>query len=153
MREYNAAATYAITGRDDALDAIASRDAPRTSKSSGLAAQITPIPCPCCGSPMAVPTLEVVCFTYDLSPFQSRILGAVWRGRGLPVAAEKIFDVMYADDPDGGPETPKMYAAFKEALHRLRAKLEGSGVGVVNAGYRRGYRLVMGVARGEQNGR
>lgn len=151
MRQYSSEASAYITRTDETLnDALAKDRQPRPNKSSGLAAQITPIPCPCCGSPMAVPTLEVVCFTYELSPFQSRILGAVWRGCGLPVQAEKIFDVMYADDPDGGPETPKMYAAFKEALHRLRAKLEGSGVGVVNAGYRRGYRLVMGVARGEK---
>jgi DNA-binding response OmpR family regulator len=97
-----------------------------------------------------VPTLDVIVFTYDLSPFQARILEAVWRGRGLPVQAERIFDLMYADDADGGPEPPKMYAAFKEALHRLRAKLEGSGIAVVNSGYRRGYRLVMGSARKEK---
>jgi hypothetical protein len=125
------------------------RSAPRPHKSSGLAAQLTPIPCPCCSTPMRVPTFEVVVFHYKLSPFQARILDAVWRGRGLPVQAERIFDAMYLDDPDGGPTPPKMYAAFKEALHRMREKLAGSGIGIESAGYRAGYRLVMGVARGE----
>jgi hypothetical protein len=115
----------------------------------GPSGPIAPIACPCCGEPVVAPTLEIICFTYDLSPFQTRILSAVWRGRGLPVSAERIFDVMYADDPDGGPELPKMYAAFKEGLHRLRGKLEGSGIGIVNSGYRKGYRLVMGRAHKE----
>lgn len=119
----------------------------QTHKSAGLSAQLTPVPCPCCGRAMTIPTLEVVCFTYGLSPLQSRILGAVWRGRGLPVSAERIFDAMYADDPEGGPELPKMYAAFKESLHRVRVKLNGSGIEIINSGYRKGYRLVMGDAR------
>ena len=120
-----------------------------TSKQAGLSAQLTPIPCPCCSSPIRVPSLDVIVFHYGLSPFQARILEAVWRGRGLPVQAERVFDAMYQDDPDGGPTPAKMYAAFKEGLHRLRVKLDGSGIAVVSAGYRRGYRLVMGVAQKE----
>jgi hypothetical protein len=50
---------------------------------------------------------------------------------------------MYADDPDGGPSPSKMYAAFKVALSRLRAKIQGSGAGIENCGYGQGYRLVL----------
>lgn len=75
---------------------------------------------------------------------QSRILGAVWKGRGHPVITERIFDAMYADDPDGGPTPARMYGAFKVALCHLRARLKGSGISIENVGYRRGYRLVIG---------
>lgn len=48
---------------------------------------------------------------------------------------------MYADDPDGGPSQVEMYKSFKAALFLLRQRLDGSGVGIENVGYRRGYRL------------
>lgn len=103
-----------------------------------------PIDCPCCKQPVRVPSLEIVIDHYKVTPLEARILGAVWKGRGLPVQTEKIFDAMYWDDADGGPSPPRMYAAFKVALCHLRARLEGSGVSVENVGYRRGYRLVLG---------
>lgn len=121
-----------------------------THKSSSLGAQIAPIPCPCCQRPLAVPTLETVVFHYEVKPQEARILRAVWNGRGLPVNVDRIFDVMYEDDPDGGPGQVKMYSAFKESLHRLRRRLEGSGIAIENSGYRGGYRLVMGVVQKEK---
>lgn len=113
-------------------------------KHAGLAAQVTPIDCPLCGQPVRVPTLEIVVDHYGVTPLESRILGAVWHGRGLPVSTERIFERMYADDPDGGPSPPRMYATFKVELCRLRKRLAGSGIGVENVGYRQGYRLVFG---------
>ena len=103
-----------------------------------------PIDCPACGQPVRVPQFEIVADRYGLSPTERRILEAVWKGRGFPVATERIFDAMYRDDPNGGPSHDAMYRAFKVRLSRLRAKLNGSGVGVRNEGYRRGYRLVLG---------
>lgn len=114
-------------------------------KNSGLAAQLEPINCPCCKQYVPVPSLEIVIHRYGLTQMEGSILGAVWKGKGFPVSNERIFDCMYADDPDGGPSPGKMYAAFKVALHRLRARLNGSGVSVESAGYRRGFRLVLGV--------
>ena len=114
-------------------------------KSSGLAAQLTPINCPCCNQFVPVPAMDIVIDRYGLTAMEGRILGAVWRGRGFPVSTERIFDGMYVDDPDGGPSPGKMYAAFKVALHRMRGRLNGSGFSIENAGYRRGYRLVLGV--------
>lgn len=104
------------------------------------------IPCPCCARPIGVPTLEMVVDHYKLTPLEARILRAVWRGRGLPVQTDRIFDVMYEDDPDGGPSPNRMYAAFKVGLCHLRKKLDGSGIGVLNVGYRAGYRLTIGAA-------
>lgn len=103
-----------------------------------------PIPCPCCAQPVDAPVLSVVIDHYRLPPMEARILGAVWKGKGHPVQTERIFDAMYADDPDGGPAPSKMYLAFKVKLARMRKRLEGSGVGIENVGYRLGWRLVLG---------
>lgn len=105
--------------------------------------EFVPMGCPCCGQPVATPSLEIVVQSYGISEFEARILGAIWRGKGRPVATERIFDAMYADDPDGGPSHTKMYQAFKFGLHRLRGRLTGSGVVIENVGYRRGYRLLL----------
>lgn len=120
-----------------------------TNKSSGLAAQITQIPCPCCGHAIKAPTLEQLIEHYQIAPQSARLLTAVWRGKGLPVSTERILDQMWADDPDGGPPEARMYRYFQWSLWDLRTKLDGSGVAVVNAGYRAGWRLVMGVAQKE----
>ncbi len=102
-----------------------------------------PIPCPCCQQAVAAPTLEIVIDRFGLTPQEARILRAVWRGKGFPVPNERIFDHIYEDDPDGGPSANKMYLALKVSLCHLRRKLAGSGIGIANAGYRQGYRLVI----------
>lgn len=99
------------------------------------------MPCPCCGQAVGVPSLDIVVEICGISEFQARILGAVWRGKGRPVPTQRIFDAMYADDPDGGPSQVEMYKSFKAALFLLRQRLDGSGVSVVNIGYRRGYAI------------
>lgn len=101
------------------------------------------IRCPCCGHRVSSPSLEIVVDVYGVTPLEARILGAIWRGRGMPVQTERIFDAMYEDDPDGGPSRVKMYAAFKVALHHLRRRIAGSGIKVESAGYGRGYRLLV----------
>ena len=102
-----------------------------------------PIPCPCCSQAVSVPTLEIVIDRFGLTPLEGRILTAIWKGRGMPVMTNRIFDSMYADDPDGGPENTKMYSALKVALCHAREKLAGSGIGIENVGYRLGYRLII----------
>lgn len=99
--------------------------------------------CPCCGQVVAAPTLEMVMEICGLGSIESLILEAVWRGKGRSVPTQRIFDAMYADDPDGGPSQTEMYKRFKFGLHRLRNKLAGTGVSVVNVGYQRGYKLIM----------
>jgi len=105
---------------------------------------LKPVECPCCRQAVGIPTIEMIIDHYNVSALEARILRAVWRGKGHPVQTERIFDAMYADDPDGGPSLTSMYAALKGALHRLRRRIEGSGISIENAGYRRGYRLVIG---------
>lgn len=99
--------------------------------------------CPCCGRAVAVPTLEMILEERMIPPAQGVILEAVWKAKGRAVPTQRIFDAMYADDPDGGPSNTQMYSAFKQRLFRLRERLEGTGVEIANVGYGRGYRLVM----------
>jgi hypothetical protein len=99
--------------------------------------------CPLCAQAALVPTLEALIDHYRLAPIEAAVLRAIWRGRGLPVSTERVFDAMYLDDPDGGPSPARMYAAFKVALHHLRKKLGPAGISVASAGCRRGYRLVI----------
>lgn len=99
--------------------------------------------CPCCGAQVDAPTFEILVEVFNISKDQSAVLGAIWRGKGSAVPTQRIFDAMYADDPDGGPSPERMYSALKMRLHKLREKLEGSGVGVEAVGYRRGYKIVM----------
>lgn len=123
---------------------------PLPNKSSALRDQITDIPCPCCGHQIKAPTFDQIVQHYQISPQAARLLDAVWRGKGLAVPTERILDHIWADDPDGGPPEARMYRYFQWSLWDLRKKLEGSGVAVVNAGYRQGFRLVMGAAQGEK---
>lgn len=120
------------------------RDRPRDAERAEV------IRCPCCGHKVTSPSLEIVVDVYGVTPLEARILGAIWRGRGMPVQTERIFDAMYEDDPDGGPSRVKMYTAFKVALHHLRKRISGSGIRIESAGYGRGYRLLVNRYRGQQ---
>lgn len=99
--------------------------------------------CPCCGQGVSAPTLDMVMEVTGAGTIEGLILEAVWRGKGRSVPTQRIFDAMFADDPDGGPSQTEMYKRFKFGLHRLRKKLAGTGVSVVNVGYQRGYRLIV----------
>lgn len=101
------------------------------------------IACPCCGAIVAAPSLEMLVDVLAISKDQEAVLSAIWRGKGMAVSTQRIFDAMYADDPDGGPSPERMYNALKLRLHKLREKLEGTGIKVEAVGYRRGYRIVM----------
>ncbi len=103
--------------------------------------------CPMCKRPVNVPSLSEVISTLGLTGHEVDVLNAVWSGRGLPVMAGQAFDLMYADDVNGGPTQTKMYSAFKSALCRLRKRLEGSGVSIEEVGYRKGLRMVIEVKR------
>jgi hypothetical protein len=107
------------------------------------------IACPCCSQPVPVPNVYATAFHCRLTPMEGKILASIWDGGGKPVLAEKIFDRMYDDDADGGPSQNRMYATLKESLSSMRKKLIGSGVGIETVGYGRGWRLVLGVVKGE----
>lgn len=104
--------------------------------------------CPCCKQAVTAPSLEGVIEARRLDGFEASILSAVWAGKGRPVQTGPIFDAMYSDDPDGGPSPTRMYAAFKVALHSLNSKLNGTGIAIRSAGYRKGFRISFTVSNG-----
>ena len=108
------------------------------------------IDCPCCGQSVAGIPYHLLALKCGLKPMEERILGALWEGAGRPVFPEKIFDAMYEDDPEGGENPNRMYATMKESMSRMRKKLEGSGVGIENVGYRAGFRIVLSRAEQEK---
>lgn len=97
--------------------------------------------CPCCGHQVEKLDVQMLIDVCGVSDYQAAILRAVWRGKGYPVPTERIFDAMYADDPNGGPSRSAMYNSFKIALCRLRKRIRDSGVWIVNVGYARGYAI------------
>lgn len=103
-----------------------------------------PIACPYCSTVIEVHMLDIVIDHYCVPPSEEAVLRAVWKGKGRPVQTSRIFDAMYADDPDGGPPANQMYRDFKALMHNLRCRLAGSGITIENVGYRQGYRLVIG---------
>lgn len=102
-----------------------------------------PLLCPCCKQPVTVPLPDTVAASLGLTEMETAILKTAWSGRGLPVPSERFFSAIYINDPNGGPSTRKAYLNFQRSLFDLRRKLEGSGLSILNAGYRCGYRLVI----------
>lgn len=102
------------------------------------------IGCPMCGQIVNAPSVEMIIEHFKIPKMEARVLTAIWEGNGKPVSAQKIFDAMYEDDINGGPADGTMYNAFKVCLFKLRRRLEGIGISIVNSGYGRGYRLVIG---------
>lgn len=90
--------------------------------------------CPCCGQvvmPDAIPGAE------DGSPTFRRIVAVLHRAGGHWLPGVDLADAVYADDPDGGPETAlsTISVIIRRDRHRLRGwRIEGRA--------RHGYRLV-----------
>lgn len=108
------------------------------------------IACPCCRQQVEAPALDdLVRGLLDrpegLSEGAEAVLRAIWNARGLPVAAGRLFDAMWADDLDGGRSDGTGYKQLARLLAELEAALAGSGVSVVSlARHRRHwYRLTL----------
>lgn len=98
-----------------------------------------------CGATVPVPLLADVIAARGITGHSAAVLEAVWRGKGMPVVSQEIFDAMYADDPDGGPSPTRMYLDLRKAIDGLNARLNDSGVAVAEAGFRQGFRLNLSV--------
>ncbi|MER8993527.1 hypothetical protein [Mesorhizobium sp. M0678] len=90
---------------------------------------------------MSAPTLCDLIAECGIGGHAAAVLEAVWRGKGMPVMSQAMFDAMYSDDPDGGPSPTRMYLDLRKAIDGLNARLKDRGVSVVEAGYRQGLRL------------
>jgi hypothetical protein len=84
--------------------------------------------CPSCGQVVLPERLR-------LPPIKQRILSAVQRRPGL--SAEELRTIVWAHDPNGGPENPKCLHVHINQLNRLiapmgfvvRASNKGAGAG------------------------
>jgi len=95
--------------------------------------------CPCCGQPIVPAGLA-------LPPTKQRILDTVRRRPG--VTAEELREIVWADDPAGGPEDRKVLYVHVHQLNRLIAPL-----GVAVRGGTGGYRVTPLNQRVPQSGR
>lgn len=97
--------------------------------------------CPCCGQP--IDGLGPVEAAYRISGHFGRIVEAIARfGRsGRPVNAFEVAEVVYADDPDGGPDDPTN--GIRVLIWKRRPQFRAYGWDLEHASGRGGgYRIV-----------
>lgn len=103
--------------------------------------------CPCCGNPCdpltAIKAELQMTFRVrgvNLWPQELYILSALYRWDGL-VTNSRLIDVLYGDDPDGGPETADV--VVKVVVSRIRKKIKKAGLHwTIETFAAQGYRLV-----------
>lgn len=71
--------------------------------------------CKCCGHPL--PPDEI---GKALTPLQYRIFNVIKRAGPAGIAARDIMDIVYADDPTGGPEYLNIIPVV---VHQMRGRL------------------------------
>lgn len=73
------------------------------------------INCECCGHPMVSDKIGVV-----LTVTQHRVYEVVKRAGSAGITCKEIFDRVYANDPDGGPNSPGIISVcISQANKRL----------------------------------
>lgn len=97
--------------------------------------------CPCCHRPIAADSQMAV--DYDTRTVTRNGKALVLAGKQwetfacfakkfpAPVTNEMLMDVLYGDDPDGGPDSLNIVSVVK---FHLRKKLEPLGIGIVSTG-------------------
>lgn len=78
--------------------------------------------CPLCGAGLSE-TLETLLLSHRITGHPEAVLRAFWDGRGRTLSTERLFDAMYADDPDGGPGQTTMHAQLRTAVRELNTLL------------------------------
>lgn len=86
--------------------------------------------CPACGQPLSRHSLQPsqVRDVAGLSEFQLRIFDRLNRRFGAWVQTRLVVDYLYADDPDGGPESANK--VLNVEAHSMRRKLRPFGLTV-----------------------
>ena len=92
--------------------------------------------CPCCGAPVRVEAWKKALSV--LTPQQRRIAEIVASRPGIRMI--EVADLVYADDPDGGPEWAEASLAVQTC--RANARLAPFGFAIrAGRGCRNGYRV------------
>lgn len=88
--------------------------------------------CPCCNQPLPDtdvrwdPRTRVLARKGEavkLSGIQARVFDVLWRAQPERVPTKSIFERVYADDPDGGPESPNIVAVVLCRVRKMVAPL------------------------------
>lgn len=81
--------------------------------------------CPCCGHPV----LDIDDVLTALTPLQKRVFKAIKRAGAGGVPGPQLMDIVYADDPTGGPESTNIIAVVAKQMNsrlvRFGLKLVG----------------------------
>lgn len=105
--------------------------------------------CPCCGATLdvrgdviwnaAAGTVQTPYAVARLTVHQAAIFDALWKSRGARrLTRERLIDVIYVDDPDGGTNVN----SIAMAVMRLRVALSPLGIEIVGGtSSGEGYRL------------
>lgn len=106
--------------------------------------------CPFCGGAVKVPLLDDLVLRlindHSLSENAEAFLRLMWQGEIVKSSA--LLAVLYDDAPDDEPSANRLYQEAWAALAELRKALaaEGSGISVVEVGWRQGWRIRFPVA-------
>lgn len=76
--------------------------------------------CACCGHPLPDESVEA-----DLSPAQARMFKIIKRAGSGGIAVKDIMDILYANDPSGGPDSRNIICVMAK---NMRKRLELAGL-------------------------
>ena len=77
------------------------------------------ITCPCCGSQIDDPSIAMEHLAgVALTPSQREILQIIVKSHPRPVSTDAMIDLIYGDDPEGGP--PFVRNVIAQQISRIR---------------------------------
>lgn len=84
------------------------------------------VPCPCCNRPMDAAYAPIESLSEGrLEPQMRAIVSALSKAYPRPVSHSALFDILYGDDPNGGPENPRNVVAVR--IWKVRKQIEKYG--------------------------
>lgn len=97
--------------------------------------------CPCCRGELNLPPLDDLITEHRITGPAERVLRTLWEARGFTVDSQRLFDVIFCDDPSGGPDRQgQLYAALNSSINTICNALASSGVRATR-GRKKGWRL------------
>jgi len=96
--------------------------------------------CPCCGATSRDLNPRVLVEYIAVTPTERRIFDYFARHFGAWVQTADIVNSVYADDPNGGPDTAE--SSVNGLIARLRPKLQSVGLRIDGGSGRAGRRMV-----------
>lgn len=101
---------------------------------------ITPFECPCCGAPMASrPPAEALRYG-RLPPLVRRVVDVLLRSYPRTMSFRRLADLVYADDPNGGPDQAER--CLSSSIAQARHEIAKTGWRIGGAS---GYREAIGI--------